>query len=36
MRLEEKDSKMRKKWVDAAANIACAWLKDGELKPLYI
>jgi hypothetical protein len=23
-RLEEKDSKMRKKWVDAAAKIACA------------
>jgi hypothetical protein len=35
-RLEEKDSKMRKKWVDAAAKIARAWRKEGKLKPLYI
>jgi hypothetical protein len=35
-RLEEKDSKMRKKWVDAAAKIARAWQKEGTLKPLYI
>jgi hypothetical protein len=33
-RLEEKDSKMRKKWVDAAAKIAGAWRKEGKLKPL--
>jgi hypothetical protein len=35
-RLEEKDSKMRKKWVDAAAKIARAWRKEEELKPLHI
>ena len=35
-RLEEKDSKMHKKWVDAAAKIARAWQKEGKLKPLYI
>jgi hypothetical protein len=35
-RLEEKDTKMRKKWVDAAAKIARAWREEGELKPLYI
>jgi hypothetical protein len=32
-RLEEKDSKMRKKWVD---KIARAWRKEGKLKSLYI
>jgi hypothetical protein len=35
-RLEEKDSKMRKKWVEAAAKMARAWRKGGKLKPLYI
>jgi hypothetical protein len=35
-RLEEKDSKMRKKRVDSAAKIACAWRKEGKLKPLYM
>jgi hypothetical protein len=35
-RLEEKDSKMRKKWVDAATKIARAWRKERKLKPLYI
>jgi ATP-dependent protease HslVU (ClpYQ) peptidase subunit len=35
-RLEEKDSKMRKKWVDAAAKIARAWRREGKLRPLYI
>jgi hypothetical protein len=35
-RLEEKDSKTRKRWVDAAAKIARAWRKGGKLKPLYI
>jgi hypothetical protein len=32
-RLEEKDLKMRKKWVEAAAKIA---RKEGKLKPLYV
>jgi len=35
-RLEEKDSRIRKKWVDTAAKIARAWRKEGKLKPLYI
>jgi hypothetical protein len=35
-RLEVKDLKMRKKWVEATANIARAWRKEGKLKPLYI
>jgi len=35
-RLEEKDSKTRKKWADAATKIARAWRKEGKLKPLYI
>jgi len=34
-RLEKKDSKMRKKWVDAGAKIAHAWRKEGKLKSLY-
>jgi len=34
--LEEKDSKMRKKWVDVAAKIARAWRKERKLKPLYM
>jgi hypothetical protein len=33
---EEKDSKVCKKWVDAAAKIAREWRKEGKLKPLYI
>jgi hypothetical protein len=35
-RLEEKDLKMHKKWVEPAAKIAFAWRKEGKLKPLYI
>jgi hypothetical protein len=35
-RLEDKDTKIRKKWVDAAAKIARAWRKEGKPKPLYI
>jgi hypothetical protein len=35
-RLEEKDSEMCKKWVDAAVKIVCVWRKEGKLKPLYI
>jgi hypothetical protein len=34
--LEEKDSKMRKKWVGAAAKIARAWRREGKLRPFYI
>jgi hypothetical protein len=34
--LEEKDSKMCKKWVDATAKIARAWRKEGKLKPFYV
>jgi len=35
-RLEEKDLKMRRKWVDAAAKIARTWRREGKLRPLYI
>jgi hypothetical protein len=35
-KLEEKDSKMRKKWVDAATKIARAWRKEDKLKPFYV
>jgi hypothetical protein len=35
-RLEEKDLKMRKSWVDAAVKIARAWRKEGKVKPLIV
>ena len=38
-RLEEKDLKMRRKWVDATAKIARmyihTWRREGKLRPLY-
>ena len=35
-KLEEKDSKMGKNLVDAAAKIASAWPKEAKLNALYI
>jgi hypothetical protein len=35
-RMEEKNSGMRKMWVDAVAKITCVWRKEGKLKALYI